>query len=78
MIVGFNPHSTDILFQFDEKFSSDGNPVTNEYFASEPKGTRGRDLDDFRIAGPRSSNSKKGFTLVTSRRNWKRFSRWLH
>ncbi|KAK9200134.1 hypothetical protein WN944_015330 [Citrus x changshan-huyou] len=60
------------------EFSSDGNPVTNEYFASEPKGTRGHDLDDFRIAGPRASNSKKGFTLVTSRRNWKRFSRWLH
>lgn len=59
MIVGFKPHSTDILFQFDENFSFDGNPVTNEYFAYEPEGTRGHDLDDFRVAGPHASVLRK-------------------
>ncbi|KAH9781794.1 Integrase catalytic domain-containing protein [Citrus sinensis] len=56
----------DILFQFDEKFCSDGNPVTNEYFAFEPEGTRGCDLDGFRVTGPRASNSKKVIGCICS------------
>lgn len=44
MVVGFNPHSTDIPFQCDEEFSFDENLATNEYFAFRPKGTRGRDV----------------------------------
>lgn len=68
MVVGLNCHSTDIPFQSDEEFSFDENLATNEYFAFGPKGTRGRDVDDFSIAWLYASGSKKGFTLVTGPR----------
>ena len=47
-------------------FSSKGNAITDAYFLSESKDTGGRGLSpDFSVTGPRASNLKKDFKLVT-------------
>lgn len=43
--------------------------MANDYFVSEPKGTRGCELDpDFSVVGPYAYGSRKGFKLVISRK----------
>lgn len=51
--------STNIPFQFEEDFSSDGKPVANAYFLSNPEVTRGLELSlDFSVASPHATGSK--------------------
>lgn len=79
MVVSFNYHSKDIPNQSDEEFSSDGNPIVDDYFASKTKGIMGHDLDsDLSIGDLHSSSFKKGFKLVHGRKYCKYFSSRLH
>lgn len=67
--VEFNSYTTDISFQYDEKFSSNGNLVVDDYFVSKFEGTRGRDLHpNFSVCSPHSSSYRKGLKLVTDRK----------
>lgn len=67
--------TTNISFQFEEDFSSDGKPVANAYFLSNPEVTRGLELSlDFSVASPHATGSKKDFTLVNGRKYRKRQS----
>lgn len=61
--------TTNIPFQFEEDFSSDGKPVANAYFLSNPEVTRGLELSlDFSVVSPHATGSEKDFTLVTGRK----------
>ena len=76
----FNSHSTNLPFQSDEEFSSDGNSIANDYFGTDLEGSRGCDLDsDFSVAGPHSFSLRKSFILVTGHKYHRRFfSERLH
>lgn len=79
MVVSFNYHSKDIPNQSDKEFSSDGNPIVDDYFASKTEGIAGHDLNpDLSIGGLHSSSFKKGFKLVNGRKYCKYFSWRLH
>ena len=74
MVIDFNSHCAEILSYSDGEFNSKGNDVDGAYFLSKPEGNRGRDLSlDFIVVGPHASGSKKGFKLVTGRKNCKRY-----
>lgn len=67
MVVGFHFHSTEILFQYDEEFTSGGNVVADEYFLYELEYMSGRALSpDFCIVGSCAFDLKKSFILGTA------------
>lgn len=79
MTVRFNSHSTDLPFQSDEEFSSDGNSIANDYFGTDLEGSRGCDLDpDFSVVGPHSFSLRKNFILVTGHKYRRQFFKRLH
>lgn len=78
MAGGFHAFSIDIIFHSNEEFISNGNPVADEYFASEPEGTEWSDHDlDFNVASRHASGFRNGFKLVTDHKYRKQFSRRL-
>lgn len=79
MAVGFNSHSIDFHFQSDVECSSDGNLVVNDYFTTDPEGSRESDLDpDITVVGLHSYGLRKGFTLVIGHKYRRWFFERLH
>lgn len=79
MAVGFDSHSIDFPFQSDEEFSSDGNPVGNDYFTTDLEGSRESDLDpNFTVVSPYSYGLRKSFTLVIGNKYRRWFFERLH